>query len=806
MIKSVHDIFLQALLANPHLEDNTLKNGIPSLGKGYADLVKRASSVISNEKKGNLPKRIPHPFSFVDQHYNESPPEALSPGKLSIDGSYLFPGANRNSSVSDLLDKFSQRLKALDVSHWDAPSYEAQESLLSLSQYYTGTIPLGNTGIALFDHARLTAALAICLHHNQEAGLEGEAAELTFLVKGDLSGIQSYIFDVASRGAARALKGRSLRVQIINYLASRFFLENLNLSPANLLFIGGGNFFLLIPGSAKNEFEGLKKQLSEEILKKSQDNKLDFNIPEKLHLYLGMTDVKLEDFKAFGEKWQEADEAVNEERGKRYKEAGHQLIFAPINEMNQDSRREFENAFFKDRTKKLTEATGWEMGNTPSGWIETVKQKIIREENTQKRIDSRTIPNPYSLSGSKVEFRVNKGSNLFVEALETHGRLEFESDSPKLPPSITSLVKKMPTWNSGSMERWSNLIEVLREEENEVELEDGDILSFTALGLKAKARTGTARLGILKMDIDHLGKLFQKRLKEDCRSIAHTSAISRALKWFFEGYLNQLLDRPLSSLYQEAYMEKQHNKLSIYEGETLGDNLYVIFSGGDDFFVVGAWDMVMEFALIMKEEFDAFTGGAAGLSAGLVMVSRKHPVSRFSDMVEAAEGKAKNYSSLLGEIFAQKEKDGKLYYPKGRISVFGEVLSWRDYKEAMDLRNLLFFLINKDDKPESRAVIQKIRNYMNGFGEIQRNILLSKVLDYKAMWRLAYYLRDVKKENKPFIQKDVLDRHRILLNETLHTFENDKIKIPANPALIGVAARWAEMMIRVDNNKSKLTK
>ena len=102
------------------------------------------------------------------------------------------------------------------------------------------------------------------------------------------------------------------------------------------------------------------------------------------------------------------------------------------------------------------------------------------------------------------------------------------------------------------------------------------------------------------MDIDDLGKIFQSGIRKSYKGLLHTAALSRALDWFFQGYMNSMLDEKLIDHFnQEEYWyspgekeEKKHflkayfNRLN--PKETFRDNLYVIFSGGDDFMLVGS--------------------------------------------------------------------------------------------------------------------------------------------------------------------------------------------------------------------------
>src|SRR5690625_6749673 len=64
-----------------------------------------------------------------------------------------------------------------------------------------------------------------------------------YIVKGDLSGIQNFIFDIKSKGAARELKKRSLYV---TNLAKELYAKDLEFfgkDNVEEIYIGGGNYF-----------------------------------------------------------------------------------------------------------------------------------------------------------------------------------------------------------------------------------------------------------------------------------------------------------------------------------------------------------------------------------------------------------------------------------------------------------------------------------------------------------------------------------------------------------------------------------
>ncbi len=133
---------------------------------------------------------------------------------------------------------------------------------------FNGILRLSRPDINLFDHSRATAAIALCLYDEWKDGnWKGRDAEILndtpagyqkeefphpcILIAADLSGIQDFIFNIPSKGAAKSLKGRSFFVQLLSEVCAQFLLDELGLKPVNLLYNGGGNFFILAPAYRK---------------------------------------------------------------------------------------------------------------------------------------------------------------------------------------------------------------------------------------------------------------------------------------------------------------------------------------------------------------------------------------------------------------------------------------------------------------------------------------------------------------------------------------------------------------------------
>lgn len=88
-----------------------------------------------------------------------------------------------------------------------------------------------------------------------------------YLIKGDLSGIQSFIFNVKSTGAARSLKGRSFFLKLLLELGMQLVFDTLNLTSESTIqqakiSTSGGNFILQVPGKPETQIQQLQARLN----------------------------------------------------------------------------------------------------------------------------------------------------------------------------------------------------------------------------------------------------------------------------------------------------------------------------------------------------------------------------------------------------------------------------------------------------------------------------------------------------------------------------------------------------------------
>ena len=287
--------------------------------------------------------------------------------------------------------------------------------------------------------------------------------------------------------------------------------------------------------------------------------------------------------------------------------------------------------------------------------------------------------------------------------------------------------------------------------------ETGNVIGFDNIAKNALERGADEKLAALKMDVDNLGSLFIGMEKEKYKQM------SQAVEIFFSTtiYTNVL----------QPYIDS-------------GD-IYPVFAGGDDTFIIGAWDKVFEVIPKIHSEFDKAQkewrkniikkDDDITISAGVIIVPPKYPMIRLAEETE-------NMLSLA-------KKEGK-----NRISIFGECITWEEFEKTSEMVIFLKDLILK--KGESKALLHRIKSSSIGFRSLQDRIRKRNEIDFPKVYRLKYFLRNVKPENKKELDKLFTKYSDALIKDFLANKTNADKSVLTNPAIFPIASRWTELLIK----------
>jgi CRISPR-associated protein Csm1 len=172
----------------------------------------------------------------------------------------------------------------------------------------------------------------------------------------------------------------------------------------------------------------------------------------------------------------------------------------------------------------------------------------------------------------------------------------------------------------------------------------------------AGASDGVDWLGVLRMDVDNLGNVFKQGLGNDA-TVSRMSTLSESLRLFFEAWVPRLC---------RGYNEQvgQHR-------------LYLLYAGGDDLFIVGAWSALPELARKICADFHEFVGGHhITLSGGIAIEHQKFPLYQLAESARhALDEQAKAFTRPNGGHL--KDALCFLQTPMG-WERFDEVAAWQE--------------------------------------------------------------------------------------------------------------------------------
>ena len=114
-------------------------------------------------------------------------------------------------------------------------------------------------------------------------------------------------------------------------------------------------------------------------------------------------------------------------------------------------------------------------------------------------------------------------------------------------------------------------------------------------------------------------------------------------------------------------MSRQLSLFFKYELNHLLENYQIttIYSGGDDLFLIGAWDDIIEASVYINDKFKKFTLGKLTMSAGVGMFSGKYPVSKMAFETGLLEEAAKTDENQIALWVQEKYITGmslKVYF------------------------------------------------------------------------------------------------------------------------------------------------
>ena len=519
-------------------------------------------------------------------------------------------------------------------------------SVLHLLEATCSTVPSStNTSelvdVSLYDHSKTTAGIAACIYDYLEsknitnyrealfsnANSESYYKENMFLlVSCDMSGIQNFIYTISGSGALKQLRARSLYLEMMLEHIVDELLERLRLNRTNLLYTGGGHAYLLLPNtqSTQQSLITFQEELKQWFLKHYETD-----------LFMGIVWVpcsandlanRAGDGKSFSQLFTNLAQKMSRVKAARYN--AQDIKALNFSEKKKDSERECQECH---RSDMLEESEDGRICSLCASLRDVSKDLAAK--------DIFVIS-----SSSNVEDTNEKGLVLpFDCMLRVYSREKYLTEKPQ----IKRIYSK--NWDTGV-----NLATHIWMGDYAAKTNNG-ISDYAECGQSLDGNKGIKRLGVLRADVDNLGAIFANGFPANKASISRTATLSRNLSYFFKKRINAIME----------------------EGKY---QLQIIYSGGDDLFIVGNWSDVLYAALDINKAFREFTGnGCLTISAGIGMFQPKYPIARMAEQTGDLEDAAKLFT---------KELPDKTVSMKNALALWNEenVFDWNTFITTIEPR------------------------------------------------------------------------------------------------------------------------
>ena len=667
---------------------------------------------------------------------------SLLPAPLSINKS-SFPQKKTGEKL-DLGDLWNRIVLNVQQLQKDNDRILA-DNLLNILFRYATSIPSNkkNLDVSLYDHTRVAASIASCLY---EVAKEEPKEKPFLLIGADFSGIQRYIYQIVSKHAGKNLKGRSFYLKLLSDAIVDCLLKRLHLYQANVIYDSGGSFYLLAPNTPEITVT-LQNTISyiESCIFKAHGT--------SIYVAIDSLPVSKEDISNQGNNagLRDAWHSLFQKRDKKKYCKYSQLIESSY------------SAFFCPNS------------------VDGIKRDAISGEDFQKEDISVRFNNSLYISQLNKQ-QIDLGRDLkgcdYIVATEIEIN-QWKSRTRIQPGHIGRyyylLSEKDIVENANVVKDYSSElnIKLLNGKQGNCDFIISAEMSYCPVGMEFYGgnsfsgktfeemcdNTQLSRLGILRMDVDNLGNIFQSGLPKDKASLARYACLSRSFDYFFSGYIN-----------------------SIVLQDENADKSFIVYSGGDDLFIVGEWNTTIRIAKTIRDDFREYTcnNPIFSISGGIAILDSKFPIMLGAEESSQEESIAKNHSCLISK--------------KDSISFMDMPLNWKEefpFVEA--LKNELLKQLLENHLPKS--FISKVLLHAANAA-----IKDHKITQIKTYWMVAYDLKRIMERIKEDdakklvmnCQQDICRSQKYLNGKSITT-EYHSLELWA------FECRWAELEYRMSN-------
>ena len=556
--------------------------------------------------------------------------------------------------------------------------------------------------ISLYNQCRIAAAITTCIcrcYPDLEMWSCDKQNQWFQLAVCDFSGIQKYVFAVANvneSGVAKRLRARSFYVDITVSVIAQEILKRFSLTQNHILMLTGGKFYLLLPNES-----GAEDKLC--CIQKEIEDNFYTMFKGQVAVHLAWISIGAEGLENYSKSITTLMRMLGEKKNKAF------------NSTLTNEKGWIESKFIlaeKLKGQKICPSCGCELTEKDKKYCSNCQmQTELGGMLPKAKFIAYYIgehPNTYHIYG---EYWIGLWK-------------EFRQDDAILIEQINHQI--IPIEGKGHPIKFRYMA-------NHIPMIGEEILTFSDIASEARGRK---KLAVLKADVDNLGYIFADGLrvgKQHFGTISRVNTMSRCFEIFFSGYINYLLE------------EKEEFR-----------NVYSVFSGGDDLFLIGPWDVMPKLAVLINNEFKRFTAQnpALTLSATVSVFNDKEHIAKQAELSERALKRVKN--NTVKEIYPEKEG-------RNGVSFMGELYSWQDFEQQLEYGERLVELLKKEYIDVS--ILRRIGTYSSMYQEflIQKDVMalmfeplfsydrqrnygrLNKTKDSNLAWFLEQYVSDLTK-------------------------------------------------------------
>ncbi|EDM23134.1 type III-A CRISPR-associated protein Cas10/Csm1 [Caminibacter mediatlanticus] len=678
-----------------HLNNLEGDERIIQIADRYASSLDRRESNDELKRDNFITSAIETPFSYI---YFDIPqkkyyyPLQKFKGKLEITDK---KDVNSKEIYEKLYEEFLEEIKSYK---FDFSKMEDILVLKSIFEKYTTFIPSSTyktyPDVSLYDHSLATAAISVAIKRGNE--------EEFSLIQGDFSAIQKFIFSKlgeSNKYIAKILRAKSLFVNIVTDLVALRVVKELDLSVFNIVMSAGGKFTILahkLDKEDKEKLQNIKNSINEEfkkinflqtrfVIKDISFDKSSFKLGKFSEVYKRVASEFEEEKLQFESSINVFDGYIQECKNGVCKSCG----IVPLKE--NEELCEY-CAKFKELGEKL------------------VKAKYINFN----------LDDIFSIEIS------NKKDKEISLSLNSHPLKRVANEVPKF--------KEEDLYN----EKYKFISDRFEE------VKAGQVKSFYHIAMDGLIKKddkfyGRGYLGVLKADIDNLGKIFIYGMREEA-TFSRILYLSRMIDYFFTNYL----------------MDFIRDK-----------NVYTLFAGGDDLFLIGHYEDIVKTYEWVVNEFKEYTKNKEfHLSSGIFITRPSIPVNLMAEFSEEYLDDAKSLDGKNGvKIFEVVMKNSEFEELIKKREFFEEV-----YEELKEFSSGITFLYRLYDFMEMRDKLYEDKS----FESILQN----------SRWKYMF---------RYLVEKNFKDNEK--LKEKLYLIANDiekygsKLKLPLNMFLYSIRER-----------------